>query len=397
MIQKLPGFSLEMIEGKPYLLPYGQNYENHRRGMPLDQTGLFIWNTLDEVSTENELFFRFAAHKSLGVSEFQDGKKELENFLLDLEDHGFLLIDERRLKPETHEPFYKGIRIAGLRIKLFGQPAFYSEAFDRYIDMSVVEPSSADLTVVVTRDLPPTDSGSAILVRTPERMIAENDSFFTFFYPSFDLIREVRLEKNGSIARIYLRETADEHHASILKLKEQIFQILRTVYLYPASQKRIFALFSTGILYQNRIWLLCGSTKSFRMQLAKLWNACYGATILNTDLNLIGRGQDEVQSHSIPWGGSTRRYETGSTRIGGIILLKKDDHNHVMTLRPSSRILQVARHMLSPNWTQAQLHYQYVFTEELLESLPVWKIGCTVSEPAVELLKTEIDRLLFGS
>ncbi len=395
MIQKLPGFSLEMIEGKPYLLPYGQNLADRRRGMTLDQTGLFIWNTLDEVASENDLFFRYAAHKSLGVSEFQDGKKEMENFLLDLEQHGFIMIDERRQKPEVREPFYKGIRIAALTMKLYGDKSLFSEKLDRYLDMSVVEHAQSDLSVVLTTEQPPVDEYSRILIRSHDRIIAENEFFFTFLYPTYDAIREVRLAKDGSLARIYYTEVIDEDSQD--DLKEQIFQILRTDFIYPASQKRTFALFSTSVFYQNRLWLLAGASKQFRMHFAELWNTCIGGSVINPDLNLIKMDRGRITGPCNPWGGPTNRYLPEPPVVGGIILLKNAEDNHIMHMSPSGKILQVSRHMLSPTWTQSQIHYQYVFTEELLETLPVIKIGCRVNENAVELLKSEIDRILFGA
>ncbi len=396
MIQKMPGFSLESIDGRPYLLPYGQNHADHRRGRALNETELFVWNTLDEVSSENDLFFRYAAHRTLSVSDFQDAKKDLENLLLDFEHRGFLTIDERSRFPEAREPFYKGIRIAGLRIKLLGNPECYSEKLDRFIDMSVVEAGSADLTFVPSTDNPPADDTSRILIRTADRIIAENSSFYTFFYPKYEMIREVRYDTAGGIVRVYMKDTPDDSGKKAA-LQEQLFQILRTVYLYAASKQRIFALFSTSIVYQNRVWLLAGSTRSFRTRYAELWHTCYGTTIFNSDLNLIGLGKGTPETFSFPWGGQSLRYTTESMKIGGIILLKKDDVSRILPLKNSGKIIQTARHMLAPNWTNAQLHYQYVFTEELLETMPVWKMGCSITESSVDLLKTEIDRLLYGA
>ncbi len=395
MIQKVAGFSLEMINEKPYLLPYGQNLADRRKGMALDRIGLYIWNTLDEVQTENELFFRYAAHRGLGVSEFQEGKQDLENFLLDLERRGFIIIDERRQLPELSVDYYKGINIGGLRIKLYGPSDLYSEKLNRFTDMSVVEPSPADLVAVITESIAPSDYSSKLLVRSSERIIAANSRFFTFVYPNFDLIREVRISTDGVTARIYIKNTQDEKKRE--QLREQIFLILRSAYFYLVSKHHITALHSTAIQYQNRVWVLCGASRQLRKDYAALWNACYGTKILNEDFSLISTTHNEALFHSIPWGAQPLRYHTDTKKLGGIILLKNEEENHLISMQHSSRILQIASHMITPNWTANQLHHQYTLADEVADALPIWRLGGKANEASVELLKTEIDRMLFGA
>ena len=44
MIKRQKGYVLKRIEDTVYLLPYGQNIADQKRGLILNETGEFIWN-----------------------------------------------------------------------------------------------------------------------------------------------------------------------------------------------------------------------------------------------------------------------------------------------------------------------------------------------------------------
>lgn len=52
MIKRQNGYVLKKIKGTAYLLPYGQNIADQKRGLIFNETGEVIWNFLDK---ENDL------------------------------------------------------------------------------------------------------------------------------------------------------------------------------------------------------------------------------------------------------------------------------------------------------------------------------------------------------
>ena len=54
-IKRQEGYCLKEIEGVHYLLPYGQKVADQRKGIVLNETGVFLWNELQETMTDEEL------------------------------------------------------------------------------------------------------------------------------------------------------------------------------------------------------------------------------------------------------------------------------------------------------------------------------------------------------
>ena len=59
-------YTLQLLRGVPYLLPFGQNVADQRRGVRLDDTGVFLWHALDQVKTREELLERLLAYSGAG-------------------------------------------------------------------------------------------------------------------------------------------------------------------------------------------------------------------------------------------------------------------------------------------------------------------------------------------
>lgn len=55
MIKRQNGYVLKKIKGTAYLLPYGQNIADQKRGLIFNETGEVIWNFLDKEKTLEEI------------------------------------------------------------------------------------------------------------------------------------------------------------------------------------------------------------------------------------------------------------------------------------------------------------------------------------------------------
>ena len=54
-MKQADGYLLETIAGVPYLLPYGQNIADLKRGVQLNDTSVFLWQTLAQEISSDEL------------------------------------------------------------------------------------------------------------------------------------------------------------------------------------------------------------------------------------------------------------------------------------------------------------------------------------------------------
>ena len=54
-IKRQEGYCLKEIAGVHYLLPYGQKVADQRKGIVLNETGVFLWNELKTSMTDDAL------------------------------------------------------------------------------------------------------------------------------------------------------------------------------------------------------------------------------------------------------------------------------------------------------------------------------------------------------
>ncbi|GEM_PF-5402053 len=389
MVHKLPGFSLQYISERPYLLPYGQNAADHRKGMRLDSTGEFIWQALDDSSEENDLFIRFAAHEQLDISDFQSAKQEMEDFLIRLENRGAVVIDRRRFLPERSVGFYKGLSIAGLKIKLYGPAAWFDPVLDRFSDLSVTEHTSSDMTVVLTSSEPRPIHRARVLIKTDDLLVFGTKETLSFLYPHFGLVREVRFTRDAARAEIYVRTSSGKEDQA--ELVRQAFLCLRTPFFYLAAKNRMYAIHAASVLYQGRIWLFTGSNRQHQLTHVNLWNARYGTRIMNGDLNLIGYKGARPFILGIPWCGASGIFSLDSYPLGGVILLKPDQTDRLMKAGGGASQLMIFRRMAALSFNEQQLTLKLNFVENLVRDVPIFRYACTSSEYAVDPIKQAID------
>lgn len=69
MIKRQKGYVLKRIEDTVYLLPYGQNIADQKRGLILNETGEFIWDYLEEEKTLEEIITGVADYYEISGEE----------------------------------------------------------------------------------------------------------------------------------------------------------------------------------------------------------------------------------------------------------------------------------------------------------------------------------------
>ena len=61
-IKRQEGYCLKEIAGVHYLLPYGQKVADQRKGIVLNETGVFLWNELQTSMTDDALAEKLVHH-----------------------------------------------------------------------------------------------------------------------------------------------------------------------------------------------------------------------------------------------------------------------------------------------------------------------------------------------
>lgn len=453
-IKRQEGYCLKEIEGVHYLLPYGQKVADQRKGIVLNETGVFLWNELQETMTDEELAEKLVHYYSAdgeAANETQDEiqdqtkdkiqnqvqdqiqdqiRQDVKQFVQELLSLGIL---QECLRPccaedaddvtcvySTKEPFVECLEIAGMRIALYGSRELISSQFDAFLkDCSSAQGKSkselqteshikmqikmpVQMQIEILQRMPAFHPNGKILIRNEELVVCENEQGYIIMFPSMNQIREAHMTVDGRFVQIYVKGVDKE------KTKEELFHAIRHFFLFFAQRQSFFAIHSASILYRDQVWIFSGHSGMGKSTHTNLWKEQFGTKIINGDLNLIGWSSGKQDSsrqnadkpsskghpivYGMPWCGTSGIASTKSYPLGGIVLLGRSDNDHFEPLTNDQKIVRVMQRMISPVWEE-MLNQNLTCAEKLAKQIPIFYFLCTKKPSAAERMKDAIDQI----
>lgn len=380
-MKRKSGYLLQRIKNTSYILPYGQPIAEQRRGVSLNDTGVYIWNLLEREMSREELHREYLKQFPAGPGQKDEMIKDLDQFLNHLIKSGFIE-DDGASEPYAEWPCTH-LNIGGLVIGLYVPKELIEASFLK--DFCTPPGAHADQRVFLTWDASDSASIGNILVRDCELIVCERDKDYVLAFPSFSRIREVNLSKDGETAVFRcIYPCTDE-------LVTEFFHALRHVFLYLAKKRGIYAIHSASICYQGMAWLFSASSGTGKSTHTNLWKELYNAELLNGDLNLLTLEDGRPVVHGLPWCGTSEIFSKRTMPLGGIILLKQAPSDILEELSPVQKTLLVMQRFISPMWAAQQLKSSVQFAEDLSEKILICRLQCTKNNSAAELAKSRID------
>ena len=453
-IKRQEGYCLKEIAGVHYLLPYGQKVADQRKGIVLNETGVFLWNELKTSMTDDALAEKLVHHYSAdgevaneNQGEIQDQmqdqiqdqiRQDVKQFVQELLSLGIL---QECLRPccaedadnatcvyPTKELFAGFLEIAGMRIALYGSRDLISSQFDAFLkDCAIAQEKSQSESQAKSQNELQTESQTKMQIKMPVQMqieilqrttsfhpngktfirneelvVCENEQGYIILFPSMNQIREAHMTRDGRFAQIYVKGLDKE------KTKEELFHAIRHFFLFFAQSQGFFAIHSASILYRDQVWLFSGQSGMGKSTHTNLWKEQFGTKIINGDLNLIGWSNGEqtnigqsvnkqsLKGHPIvygmPWCGTSGIASTKSYPLGGIVLLGRSDNDHFESLTNDQKIVRVMQRMISPVWTEDMLEANLKCAAKLAKEVPIYYLLCTKEPSAAYVMKARIDK-----
>lgn len=384
-------YTLTRIADIPYLLPYGQMIADHKPGIRLNDTGIFLWNLLEQERSMDELVQLCASHyeidtcsETIHSAEYDTFKTDIEEYVSQLCNYGILSnisIDSPSVFAEQF------VQIGSLVLKLVGpSPAFASSFEPYYINHSC----QADQTIRVFTHPPQIRQNGTVLLHNEELIvmdsIEDNNDSYTLLFPTSKQLIEAHLTKDGTYADFYclLPFSAE--------LQEELFHAIRLVWLYLAQKNNMMAIHSASILYQDKAWLFSAPSGTGKSTHTNLWNKLFDTPIINGDLNLIAFENGLPVIHGTPWCGTSGISDTETYPLGGIILLKQAKEDCVTELSEDQQQLQVMQRFISPTWSEEMLHHNCKFVSKLAPQILICKLFCTKEDTAAIIMREYIDK-----
>lgn len=449
-IKRQEGYCLKEIAGVHYLLPYGQKVADQRKGIVLNETGVFLWNELQTSMTDDALAEKLVHHYSADGEEANETQDEIQDQTQDkiqnqmqdqirqdvkqfVQELLSLAILQECLRPvcaedandatcvyPTKEPFVECLEIAGMRIALYGSRELISSQFDAFLkDCSSAQGKSkselqtesqikmqikmpVQMQIEILQRTTPFHPNGKTLIRNEELVVCENEQGYIIMFPSMNQIRETHMTRDGRFVQIYVKGVDKE------KTKEELFHAIRHFFLFFAQRQGFFAIHSASILYRDQVWLFSGHSGMGKSTHTNLWKEQFGTKIINGDLNLIGWSNGEQTNigqsvdkpgskghpivYGMPWCGTSGIASTKSYPLGGIVLLGRSDNDHFESLTNDQKIVRVMQRMISPVWTEDMLEANLECAAKLAKEVPIYYLLCTKEPSAAYVMKARIDK-----
>ena len=451
-IKRQEGYCLKEIAGVHYLLPYGQKVADQRKGIVLNETGVFLWNELQETMTDEELAEKLVHYYSADGEAVNENQGEIQNqmqdqiqdqirqdvkqFVQELLSLGILQeclrcaedADDATCVYLTKEPFAGCLEIAGMRIALYGSRDLISSQFDAFLKdcASAQEKSQSEsqaklqnelqtesqikmqikmpvqMQIEILQRTTPFHPNGKTLIRNEELVVCENEQGYIILFPSMNQIQEAHMTSDGRFAQIYVKGVDKE------KTKEELFHAIRHFFLFFAQRQGFFAIHSASILYRDQVWLFSGHSGMGKSTHTNLWKEQFGTEIINGDLNLIGWSNGEQTNigqsvdkpgskghpivYGMPWCGTSGIASTKSYPLGGIVLLGRSDNDHFESLTNDQKIVRVMQRMISPVWTEDMLETNLKCAAKLAKEVPIYYLLCTKEPSSAYVMKARIDK-----
>ena len=449
-IKRQEEYCLKEIAGVHYLLPYGQKVADQRKGIVLNETGVFLWNELQTSMTDDALAEKLVHHYSADGEEANETQDEIQDQTQDkiqnqmqdqirqdvkqfVQELLSLAILQECLRPvcaedandatcvyPTKEPFVECLEIAGMRIALYGSRELISSQFDAFLkDCSSAQGKSkselqtesqmkmqikmpVQMQIEILQRTTPFHPNGKTLIRNEELVVCENEQGYIIMFPSMNQIRETHMTRDGRFVQIYVKGVDKE------KTKEELFHAIRHFFLFFAQRQGFFAIHSASILYRDQVWLFSGHSGMGKSTHTNLWKEQFGTKIINGDLNLIGWSNGEQTNigqsvdkpgskghpivYGMPWCGTSGIASIKSYPLGGIVLLGRSDNDHFESLTNDQKIVRVMQRMISPVWTEDMLETNLKCAAKLAKEVPIYYLLCTKEPSAAYVMKARIDK-----
>lgn len=418
-----PNFTCVQLNNEFHLLPCGQALAYPHNSLKLNATAVAIWNYLSKPMSEDALVTQLACDYEIVTADLAEFSKEIHTFLEQLfsmqaiteevtqtpsgvaaDCHASFLSNQETFLSEqdvssmtdfacssTPENVDATIHaftfcIADLGLKLLTDLPADAVFPSEFTPFSSEDTRELAQTIHIVAEKGPDDSAYATLISHPLLCVYEASNGYLLRYPESSSMRSVWMSRDGSEVIIYVKPPYDA------TLRSDIFHAIRVTFLYLAEKHDLYAIHSASIEYRGKAWLFSGPSGTGKSTHTNLWHDALSVERLNGDINLIGKGEAGVPTvYGIPWCGTSEIFTTNRHPLGGITLLSQASNNQVLALSSSEQILGIVKRCISPLWTRSQMQKCVALMEELLPSISVFHLHCTISQEAVNVIKDAID------
>lgn len=142
-----------------------------------------------------------------------------------------------------------------------------------------------------------------------------------------------------------------------------------------------FLLHASAVCYNGRAYAFSAPSGTGKSTHAAFWEQQFGAQIINDDKPAIRRIDGAFCACGTPFSGKTDKSKNICVPLGAIAFLHREEENTARRLTAKEALLALLNATLRPNDENTYTRF-LLLLEALLEEVPVWSLGCTLSKEA---------------
>lgn len=228
-----------------------------------------------------------------------------------------------------------------------------------------------------------------IIKNNDERIITETTDKWMFYRKENSILKTEKIYfKNNNNAEFYYQEPLKKYPLPSLDNYEYIetgFAFSRALLDYNG-----FCLHSSAVALDNKAVLFsapCGTGKSTH---TGLWRKYFGedkAIIINDDKPAIRLMGDTFYVYGTPWSGKSDLNTNVKVPLQAIVFLEQAPENRIERLNNKEAVRWLYYQSLRPTGPRSEEKTSNLLNllDKIVCQIPIYKMGCTISEEAVEL------------
>lgn len=152
-------------------------------------------------------------------------------------------------------------------------------------------------------------------------------------------------------------------------------------------------LHASALLFHGKAYLFSADSGVGKTTHTKLWQQYFGnekAVIINDDKPVVRLIDGAFFACGTPWCGNSQECENITAPLGAIIFLNRGKENHIERLFKTAQILPLLLMQTVHRTSAGKLDMVLAFADQLIQSVPVYKLDCTMDVEAVKIVSETI-------
>ena len=143
--------------------------------------------------------------------------------------------------------------------------------------------------------------------------------------------------------------------------------------------------------YQGEAILFSAPSETGKTTQANLWEKYRGSRTVNGDRSLLGKKDGRWTAQGWPVCGTSEVCHDEAFPIRAVVMLSQAKENRAVKMTPGQAFPLVYSQITVNRWNREDHIHTMDLIQDLLESVPVYHLGCTISEEAVECLARSLE------